>query len=203
MHEGFDGYFRVNWKKHAYYAFYVNFCHLDIRAYLSTKINLTKDALFLFDRVPMSNKLLEKLFKYIENGGILVYLCTEKNYAKKRKKLLKFFNISWQVIPDKEAKHFDYLTVTGDSKLCKNFFQLPWIPSIQIKGAQPLVYSENFQSKIYLTKKNIGKGTIYIFPFKKIFKTKYMGNATSTRNRNMREQQVRRLQEQLIEVING
>jgi hypothetical protein len=78
---------------------------------------------------------------------------------------------------------------------------LPWIPSIKTAGAIPVVYGDDYSQKIYIMKKKVGMGEIYVVPFKKIFKTKYMGTGTSSRNPNMRQQQIRRLQENLIHDI--
>lgn len=201
IHEGHHAYFRTNWAPEVYYSFYVNFGHIDsIRAYLSSKLMFDKKALFLFDRVHLSEDSMKRLDLYLRQGGTLVYLCTEKAFHEQRNQLLAYFDIKFSIAKEKEVEA-EYIQVTGVSSLCKNVFQLPWVPSIEVAGATPVVYGDSYPQKIYLMKKQIGAGTIYVVPFKSIFKTKYMGTGTSSRNPNMRQQQIRRLQENVVHDI--
>ena len=201
LHEGYGGYFRVNWHPEAYYSFYVNFGHMDaVRVYLSSELSFDKKAILLFDRINLSENLQGQLFDYVKQGGVLVYLCTEKNYRKYRTALLNRFGIKFGIVSSADADT-EYFPVTGDPFICENVFQLPWVPSTKFSGATPVVYGEFDRRKIFVAKKDVGQGAIYVVPFKEIFKTKYMGTGTSSRNPNMREQQIRRLQENLVNEI--
>lgn len=201
IHEAHPAYFRTNWSKEVYYSFYVNFGHIDsVRAYLSPKLTFDKKVLLMFDRVDLSENSKKRLDSYLRQGGTLVYLCTEKAFQKQRTELLDYFDIKFSAAKEDEIST-EYIQVTGDSSACKNVFQLPWIPSIKTAGAIPVVYGDDYSQKIYIMKKKVGMGEIYVVPFKKIFKTKYMGTGTSSRNPNMRQQQIRRLQENLIHDI--
>jgi hypothetical protein len=159
-----------------------------------------KKALFLFDRVHLSEDSMKRLDLYLRQGGTLVYLCTEKAFHEQRNQLLAYFDIKFSIAKENEVEA-EYIQVTGVSSLCENVFQLPWVPSIEAAGVTPVVYGDSCPQKIYLMKKQIGAGSIYVVPFKRIFKTKYMGAGTSSRNPNMRQQQIRRLQENLVHDI--
>ena len=201
LHEAYRGYFRTNWHSDAYYSFYVNFGHINFaRAYLSPNLSFDKKSIFLFDRVNLNENSREQLFEYVKQGGVLVYLCTSRNYEKYRKVLLKRFGITFRIV-SYAYTDIKYIPVTGDPYICKNVFQLPWVPSSKTTGATPIVYGEFDQQKIFVAKKEVGTGAIYVVPFKSIFKTRHMGGGTSSRNSNMRQQQVRRLQENLVEEI--
>lgn len=173
-----------------------------IKTFLSPKLTFDKKATILFDRTNPSENLMKRLDAYIRQGGTVIYLCTENAYLEQRTELLNYFNIKFNVLSEK-TMDTDYVEVTGDAGVCENVFQLPWIPSIKSAGATPIVYGESDPQKIYLMKREIDKGAIYVVPFNKIFKTKCMGIGTSSRNSNMRQQQVRRLQENLVRQIIG
>lgn len=145
---------------------------------------------------------MQDLHKYVENGGVILYLCTEKAYAERRSSFLAKYGVQLFAISDKE-RITEYIPVTGSSRLCEHVFQLPWVPSVKFVGAVPLVFGEERFDKVFLAGKEIGKGAIYIVPSKSIFKTVNMGAGTSSRNANMRQQQVRRFQENIVgEIIN-
>jgi len=201
IHEGSKRYFRVNWRKQAYLSFYANFGHMkSVRPFLSTELSYDKNAIFLFDRVTLNEKTQQRLFQYLKDGGALVYLCTAKNFFEPRTAFLKRYGIEFRTVSYGDANK-DLIPVTGDPDICRDVFHLPWVPTVKLSGAKPVVYDDANRGKTYVAVKNIGKGMIYVVPFKSIFKTKFMGQGTTSRNRDMAQQQVRRLQENIVNSI--